>query len=526
MNKHLISRLTIFCLLFSLILTTCACAADSSFSDVAGNAWYADAVAYCDEQGLVSAMPDGSFSPNVPATRTMLVMGLYRQAGSPAVTAVSRFSDIDATKEVHNAVVWATENGIVSGYTDGRFGPEDHVIREQFAAILWRSANRPTPGAAEPFADQSQIAAYAVDAVAWAKSKGIIHGRDNNVFDPRANITRSEAAVMLRQWGLQSAPAQTPVSGSNTVSGDNNGTSLPPVEPIQPAPSPAPGNSILIAYFSATNNTESIANHLNAVLHADLYEIVPEVPYTSADLNYNTDCRANREQHDPNARPAISGSAENMAQYNIVFVGYPIWHGQAPKIISTFLEAYDFSSKTIVPFCTSGSSGIGSSATNLHTLAPGATWLDGRRFSGSASRSDMETWVNGLDLPAQIPEGETTMLKIEANGHTMYAAFADNTSAEALQELLRDGPLTIEMRDYANFEKVGPLGTRLPTNNEQITTQAGDLILYQGNQFVIYYAPNTWNFTRLGKINDVTADELKEILGAGDVTVTLSLSAK
>ncbi len=94
---------------------------------------------------------------------------------------------------------------------------------------------------------------------------------------------------------------------------------------------------------------------------------------------------------------------------------------------------------------------------------------------------------------------------------------------DALIEALSDGPLTIEMRDYASMEKVGPLGMSLPRNDEQITTEAGDIILYQGNAFVIYYAPNSWNFTRLGKVNDVSGDELKEILGDGNVIVTLSL---
>lgn len=155
---------------------------------------------------------------------------------------------------------------------------------------------------------------------------------------------------------------------------------------------------MLIAYFSATNNTESVANHLKAILDADLYEITPERPYTSADLNYNTDCRANQEQNDASARPAISGSVSNMEQYDVIFLGYPIWWGQAPKIIYTFLESYDLSGKTIVPFCTSGSSGIGSSASNLHSLASNAAWLNGQRFSGGASRSTVESWVNGLTL--------------------------------------------------------------------------------------------------------------------------------
>ena len=106
------------------------------------------------------------------------------------------------------------------------------------------------------------------------------------------------------------------------------------------------------------------------ILGADLYEIVPEDPYTEEDLAYYTDGRADQEQNDPSVRPAISGKVENMSKYDTTVLGYPIWHGQAPRIISTFLESYDFSEKTILPFCTSHSSGIGSSASNLHSLCP------------------------------------------------------------------------------------------------------------------------------------------------------------
>ncbi|MDE6016686.1 MAG: NAD(P)H-dependent oxidoreductase [Acetatifactor sp.] len=159
------------------------------------------------------------------------------------------------------------------------------------------------------------------------------------------------------------------------------------------------GVKVLVAYFSATNTTKGVAKRLANGIDADIYEIVPTVPYTSADLNYNNpDSRANKEMNDPNARPAISGSVENMEQYDIVFIGYPIWWGQAPKIMCTFMESYDFSGKTIVPFCTSGSSSIGSSATNLEPLTNGAVWLPGIRFSGSASQNTIMEWVRGLGL--------------------------------------------------------------------------------------------------------------------------------
>ena len=159
------------------------------------------------------------------------------------------------------------------------------------------------------------------------------------------------------------------------------------------------GKEVLIAYFSATNNTENIANHLNDILDADLYEIVPEDPYTADDLDYNdSSSRSSQEMNDPDARPVISGSVDNMEQYDVIFLGYPIWWGEAPRIVNTFLESYDLSGKTIVPFCTSASSPMGSSATKLRDLTGSATWLEGQRFSGGAAASEVRSWVDSLDL--------------------------------------------------------------------------------------------------------------------------------
>lgn len=156
---------------------------------------------------------------------------------------------------------------------------------------------------------------------------------------------------------------------------------------------------VLVAYFSATNTTEGVAETIADSLGADLYEITPEQPYTSADLDYHDDkSRSTIEMNDPNSRPAISGTVENMDQYDIVFIGYPIWWGDAPRILSTFVESYSFSGKTVVPFCTSGGSGVGSSATNLERLTSGATWLSGTRLNGGASRSSVVEWINGLGL--------------------------------------------------------------------------------------------------------------------------------
>lgn len=159
------------------------------------------------------------------------------------------------------------------------------------------------------------------------------------------------------------------------------------------------GGKVLVAYFSATGTTKPLAEYAAEILSADLYEIVAEDPYTEADLAYYTNGRADQEQNDPSARPEISGSVENMEDYDTIILGYPIWHGQAPRIISTFLESYDFSGKTILLFCTSHSSGVGSSADNLHELCPDSVnWLDGKRFEGGTTREGIESWLESMHI--------------------------------------------------------------------------------------------------------------------------------
>lgn len=137
----------------------------------------------------------------------------------------------------------------------------------------------------------------------------------------------------------------------------------------------------------------------------------------------------------------------------------------------------------------------------------------------SAVSSGMENDQSGSgeDQP------KTNKMNITIRDKVLTATLADNSSVEALIEVLSEGPITVDMRDYGDMEKVGSLGRDFPRNDQRITTEAGDIILFQGSALVIYYAPNTWSFTRLGKIDNVTGEELKDILGDGNVTVILSL---
>lgn len=435
----------------------------AGFSDVDSGAWYAGAVDYVREHGLMEGVGEGRFDPEGSLTRAMLVTVLWRQAGQPVVNYLMRFSDVDGGQWYTEAIRWAAGNRLVGGYGNGLFGTGDPITQEHLSLILQRITDEPVTDGIPGFDGSSRPA------------------------------TRAQAAAAVMNCGTLGADPQA--------------------------------NRILVAYFSATGSTRGVAEHIADIVGADLFEIAPEEPYTGADLDYrDASSRASREQDDPAARPAIHGEVEDMGQYGVVFLGYPIWHGQAPKIISTFLEGCDLSGKTVIPFCTSGGSGIDGSEGALNALAPQARWRSGERFGAGASREAVKDWVDSLELGTTGPmEGEDGMLNIAVNKTVLTAALADNSSARALAELLADGPLSVEMRDYNRMEKVGPLGADLPANDEWIDAQAGDLILYQGNQLVIYYGANSWSLTRLGRIEGVGAGELRDILGGGDVRVTLSM---
>ena len=204
----------------------------------------------------------------------------------------------------------------------------------------------------------------------------------------------TESSISEESTALESSEAASESESESATDSQTEETESPAGTDTESA-----GSQVLVAYFSATGTTEGVAENIASGLDADLYEIVPEEPYTDADLDYHdNNSRSTVEMNDPSSRPAISGSVENMEQYSIVFIGYPIWWGEAPRIVSTFMESYDFSGKTIVPFCTSGGSGIGSSASNLEELTSGATWIDGQRLNGSDSQDTVMEWVNRLGL--------------------------------------------------------------------------------------------------------------------------------
>ncbi len=267
-----------------------------------------------------------------------------------------------------------------------------------------------------------------------------------------------------------SPPTETPISDETLPPSDSE---TPPPS-VTPEPGDAEQGKSLIVYFSCTDTTKKIAEYVQEITGADIYRIEPEVPYTAEDLNYgDASTRATREQNDSSARPAIAGKVENMSRYQNIVIAYPIWWGQAPRIISTFLESYDFSGKTIVPVCTSHSSGIGSSATNLHALTDGSvTWLEGRRFSSTTTKEEVAQWLkdSGIqELLVRNKEGEmervfdfktkTVMLNsgypMPLNGIGTYSLTGD-TCVTSVSEALKRGVRLIDTAYiYHNEEEVG-----------------------------------------------------------------------
>ena len=375
--KQLLSSLMAAAMLLTGAPSAFAAVSDTGFADVTANAWYADAVEYVRDNGLMSGTSTTTFSPDRTMTRAMLATTLYREAGSPAVTGADTFSDTQTGAWYEDAVLWASQEGVVSGYGNGLFGTNDPVSREQIATILWRYAGSPSTSAGQDFTDETAISAYASAAVDWARANGIVNGMEGNRFAPQLSATRAQVATILR----------------NYLTMDQEDTQTP---------DPDTGRT-LVVYFSGSGNTEAVAETIADTLDADIFELIPADPYTDADLDWTeAGSRVNREHEDESLRDVqlAEDTAPNWEDYDTVLFGYPIWWGIAAWPVNDFVQSNDFTGKTVIPFCTSTSSGLGESAELLEELAGTGTWLEGRRFSERPSQTDVENWVGSLDLPA------------------------------------------------------------------------------------------------------------------------------
>lgn len=210
-------------------------------------------------------------------------------------------------------------------------------------------------------------------------------------------------ALLCGTLALTTAFAFTACAGNNESSSseDEQGGVQSPDTELPGTPDTFDEGGVLVVYFSATGNTESVAEYIADYTGGTLFELVPVDPYTSADLNYsNRESRVYQEYLDESLRDVelTDTSVDNWEEYDTVFIGYPIWWGIAAWPVNDFIEDNDFTGKTVIPFCTSASSGLGESGELLAELAGTGSWQEGHRFRSSASQSDVESWIDSLDL--------------------------------------------------------------------------------------------------------------------------------
>ena len=193
----------------------------------------------------------------------------------------------------------------------------------------------------------------------------------------------------------------TACSGGNSEEAENtDNTAETTAEEQTEAPASEESGSrskTLVVYFSATGTTKGVAEKIASVTGADTYEIKAAQEYTDADLDWHDDnSRTTHEQNDASARPEIGSEKVSLDGYSTIYIGYPIWWGEEPRIMDTFVESYDFNGKTMIPFCTSGGSGIGRSGQNLEENAGSGNWLEGERLGSNASEDEIRAWIEGL----------------------------------------------------------------------------------------------------------------------------------
>lgn len=290
-------------------------------------------------------------------------------------------------------------------------------------------------------------------------------------------------------------------------------------------------NKTLIVYYSYTNNTEEIANDLRTLISADVIEVEPvdkTLKYEANGYAIGTE-QLNKIKSNPNSEssyPAIDPVSVDMSKYNTIIIATPLWWSQMASNMQTFLFKYgkEMARKNIGLIVSSTSSGISGVEADAKRLVPDgkfmskSLWINSSRHS--QRKSLLEQWLK--DVNFNDNDNDNTM-NLSVNNRTMKVNLAENAATEALIEKLKEAPITYTAHDYGGFEKVGSLGISLPSNDTYITTEPGDIMLYTSNQLCIFFDSNSWDYTRIGKIEGMTAKQLKDAFGTGDVSITLSI---
>ena len=299
-------------------------------------------------------------------------------------------------------------------------------------------------------------------------------------------------------------------------------------------------NKTLIVYYSYTNNTEQIVDDLKTMIHADVIEVEP----VNKNLNYAANNYAigteqlNKIKNNPNdesSYPAIETSpilstGEGLKKYNTIIIATPLWWSQMASNMQTFLFKYgkEMEGKNIGLIVSSHSSGISGVEADAKRLVPNgkfyakSLWINASKHS---QRKDLlEQWLKDVNFNDNVNDNYNyNTMNLKVNNSTLTVKLADNAATKALVERLKGGAVTYNAHDYGGFEKVGALGFSLPSNDAYINTEPGDIMLYTSNQLCIFFDSNSWEYTPIGKIEGMTAQQLKDAFGTGEVSITLSL---
>ena len=293
----------------------------------------------------------------------------------------------------------------------------------------------------------------------------------------------------------------------------------------------------LVVYYSYTGNCQQIVESLTAQIQADVMRIEPADKTQKYEANnYAIGTQLlNAIKANPNdaaSYPAIDPvSITDLSQYQNIIIVTPLWWSQMAAIMQTYLFNYgaQMAGKNVGLIVSSHSSGISGVVTDAKRLIPDCTWMGDALWINASNHSNRASLIQNWLPTLNFAEKQTTMNKmyITIDGQTQAVTLVDNQATKALVEKLQQAPVTVTLNSSGGFEIWGAFGFSLPTSNEQINAQPGDVILYNGSNICIFYGTNSWSYTRLGKIDGLSESELRTFLKAGEsnITVTLSLSS-
>ncbi len=301
------------------------------------------------------------------------------------------------------------------------------------------------------------------------------------------------------------------------------------------AEAPANAAKTLVVYYSYTGNSREIVNTLTSQIQADVLEIQPAEKGLAYDANgyalgtqLLNAIKANPD--DASSYPAIDPVATSLNDYENIIIVTPLWWSQMAAITQTYLfqNASNMAGKHVGMIVSSHSSGISGVVADAQRLLPDVTWMGNALWINASNHANRASLIDNWLSTLNFAEAQTTMDKIyiTIDGQTQSATLVDNAATKALVEKLQQAPVNVTLDSSGGFEIWGALGFSLPTSNQQITAQPGDVILYSGSNICLFYGTNSWSYTRLGKIDGLSESELRTFLKAGesDINVTLSLT--